>query len=230
MLLSPADCVVAVDEPKTAVVNVGEVAKTNAPLPCSSVTIADISEEVSIRAWLDGKTLAPRDHKVFDLLKRTYGSGFDHFLSHPHDNSGFYKNYRIYVFLRQAIMKKLNSWKLEGGSEEDDIEREKRKITEVAREVNLICSEFLKDITDNLKSVRVVDIEAKRGENEPPRSSPYRLLGQGIVRGAIDEFRGNMTQYSHIYEEMEILKEFLDDVVTQINSPYKVDEMFKEDT
>ncbi len=171
---------------------------------------AYISAEGSIKAWLTGKTLAPRDHKVFGLLKREFGSSFDSFLSHPEDNSGFYKNYRIRTVLRQQVGKMLNSWKGECNLEERE-KYEKRKITDVKREVDSIRSGLLKDVTDDLKLVRVTDIERRVEGQEPQRRT--RFLGEGVVRGMINELRGSMVNYSEVFEDMDVLKGFFKELM-----------------
>ena len=174
-----------------------------------------IPELPSIEAWIRGRTLAPRDHRVFRVLERELGDQFSEFISNPDDNNGFYKNYRIYVVLRQAVMKTLNHWRGIRGPLSTEETRRRSRIN-ISEEINTITSHFLKNVTENLKCVMVTEIEKGISQNrEYDARRRDRLLGEGVVRGIVQELSNNMKSFPEILEDFELLEGYFESAIMQ---------------
>lgn len=175
-----------------------------------------IPQNQAVELWLRGITLAPRDHDVFKILQKEMGEEFRAFISNPEDMNGFYRNYRIYTVIRQNIMKTLNSWKgLSKGERPDNIERDSR--INITREIDLIRSHFLKDITHTLKSVMVTEIEKIPDNRRYDLRRTDRLFGEGVIRREIPEVTNNMINYPQVCEDRALLEHYLDIIIA--NSP-----------
>jgi len=170
----------------------------------------------TVNNWIRGKTLAPRDHRTFEVLQEEFGPEFDKFVTTDLDDmSGFYKNYKIYVVMRQAIMRALNSWRGIGRPWEPSEERDTR--VNVTKEVHLIRSHFIRDITQTLKSVMITDIDRLSQGQAYDRRRKDRLMGEGIIRGEISELTSNMKDYNRVLEEMLILEDYFQKAVATTN-------------
>ncbi|MAH07720.1 hypothetical protein CMI38_05740 [Candidatus Pacearchaeota archaeon] len=168
---------------------------------------AKIPKIDAIKSWLKGETLAPKDRKIFSLLEARLGDEFNQFTSEPDDQNGFYRNYRIYVSMRQNIMRLLNNWK--GTTQKSDqSENGNGSIIDISTELSLIKSQFFNDVDENLKSVMVTKIEKPSYEQREKIKLKDNALGKGIIRGEIEKIKDERIDLKSLWQDYFILNSY----------------------
>jgi len=166
----------------------------------------------TIRSWLEGDTLAPQDWQAFRVLERGVNPAFGEFRGYDDDPQGMYFNYRMYVTLRRGIMRMLNHFRgtSVGGPE---VENQRDSRISLSPEFAIVAQHFMTNETEQYATGRVTRTERlvrKRIEKE--RDTNLRLV-DGIEIEEVPGFEGSLKGYQDIFEENEILEQYLEAVI-----------------
>jgi len=158
-----------------------------------------------IHGWLNGEVLAPRNWNLFAPLSVNINPLFNAFKEFDEDPKGMYFNYRLYVTIRQGVMRFLNQAKGFGG--EEGWNEADSKIS-LSPEFAIVFHHFLKDMNIDYAAARVTGIKKLEGrvtidglkrENE--------LIDQGVVKS--NKLQLPRKNYAEIFDDQTVLESYL---------------------
>jgi len=112
--------------------------------------------EWGVMNWIKGDVLAPRKWQAFDILKKI-NPEFEQFNIYDDNPKSIYFNYRIYVTIRQGIMRFLNKCKGEDTGQDTSEYKSEAKI-HISPEYQIILNHFIGDLTENYATARVTSV------------------------------------------------------------------------
>ncbi|MBI2543601.1 MAG: hypothetical protein HYW24_05465 [Candidatus Aenigmarchaeota archaeon] len=168
-----------------------------------------------IRNWLEGSVLAPRDWSLLQTLSRKLNPEFSSFEYGSGEPTSMYFNYRLYVTIRQGVMRYLNQAK---GKSSEEGWNEAENIISLTPEYQIVFSHFLKDLSISYASARVNNVTRmqKRRQIEYARKT-NRFLGEGIVRES-PRIKLSLKSFPELIEDEEILLAYLHAAVEDFDS------------
>jgi len=175
----------------------------------------------SIENWLKGEVIAPNDWKIFDALKDV-NSGFGQFVEYSQDSKSMYFNYRLYVVIRQGIMRYLNECR---GIHEEPYEEGVKRIS-LFPEYQIIFDHFMKNLNESLAVARITRIERLNNERKVKYIQDTNgFLSDGILTDEFDFAEKNLSTYLDLLRDTEILQFYTfascEDFEFPIKNPYK---------
>ncbi len=161
-----------------------------------------------VRNWLEGTVIAPRNWSLLETLSRNLNPEFSSFHYASEDPAGMYFNYRLYVVLRQGVMRFLNQAKgikATEGWEEGDY-----KIS-LTPEYQIVFDHFLKDFSTNYATARVTKVaKVDRQRQMEHLKETDRLLGNGIVTKLPLHLKLPQKNFPEVMEDDGILCRYLE--------------------
>jgi len=169
-----------------------------------------------INEWLRGKVLAPRNWNLFKHLAKEINPDFKLFKDGDEDPRSMYFNYRLYVSIRQGVMRFLNQSK---GLLGDEGWNEAENKISLSPEYAIVFDHFLKDLNMDYAAARINLIEKIDGRaNIDGLKKQDELIEQGVVLSSrINLPRKN---YKEIIEDQEILYMYLCSMIEDFDCGY----------
>jgi len=174
---------------------------------------------MGINGWLVGNVIAPRNWQIFKLLTKEINPAFEIFKDGDDKPDSMYFNYRLYVAIRQGVMRFLNQAK--GLPGEEGWKEAENKIS-LSPEYALVFNHFLKDINMNYAAARVTKVENVHGRFQIDGLKRDELIEQGVVKSStLNLPRKN---YQEVFEEQSILENYLRSALEDFDcGPIKID-------
>lgn len=164
--------------------------------------------ETGVGNWLRGETLAPSNWRIFNVLAQEINPEFREFEQYSDDPKGMYFNYRLYVVIRQGIMRYLNDCR---GTHEEPSESEPTpaKIS-LSPEYAIVFQHFMNDKDMTHATARVTGIETVKKKNleQVRRNNP--VLGDGVVKIEMERLTESLRDYQDILNFMEVLDGYIE--------------------
>ena len=160
---------------------------------------------VGLRNWLDGSTLYPfvkRD--LLPALQERVNPDFNTFVFASQDPNGIYFNYRLYVVVRQGVMRFLNQAR---GTVSTEEWKEGENRISLTPEYQIVFNHFLKEMDANYASARVIKT-SKITKIEQRRLLAEGQISSGIVKRT-NQLRLPQKTYREVLSDEALLKNYL---------------------
>lgn len=112
--------------------------------------------EWGVMNWIKGDVRAPRKWQAFDVLK-TINPEFEQFRIYDDNPKSMYFNYRVYVTIRQGIMRFLNKCKGTNTGQDTSEYTSDGKI-HISPEYQIVLNHFMGDLSENYATARVTSV------------------------------------------------------------------------
>lgn len=170
--------------------------------------------DTTIRNWIDGKTLSPRDWEAYKALSGI-NPIFNKFDSSNKDHDGYFFNYKLHTVIRQGVMRWLSNpyYKPPKGTHGP---KKKSLGIGLEDEINLVFNHFIRDVNNEYAVAQVLDMETIP-EGDP--RSQKKLHGVSLKKGI---FTGNLSglRKRPISEVIDSRNTFIDALYQIVDKSY----------
>lgn len=168
-----------------------------------------------VRNWVEGRVLFPRNWDLLDILSETLNPEFSSFGYGDADQKSMYFNYRLYVTVRQGVMRFLNQAR---GITPGEKGEEGEAIISLSPEYQIIFEHFMKDLGANYATARITGIdEIREEEHIKELKKRNKNLEEGIVRKSF-QFGFQQKTYPELFEDTATLTHYLSAIIECFDS------------
>ena len=159
-----------------------------------------------VRNWIEGRVIAPRNWSLLEVLAKNLNPGLSCYQYGSQSPDSLYFNYRLYVTIRQGVMRFLNQAR---GTPSDEGWKEGENLITITPEYQIVFNHFLKDLSINYAAARVMSVtrvNMRRQIESLKERNPH--IEAGIVRTSAD-LNFPRKSYSELMEDMGLLGSYI---------------------
>jgi hypothetical protein len=167
--------------------------------------------DTTTRKWLAGDVIAPSQWSNFRTLEKMVNSDFEQFKFADPDSESMYFNYRLYITIRQGVMRFLN--KAKGVRFKEDWSEAENRIS-LKPEFAIVFEHFMKDINADYASARVVS------SKKVDLPSQVIVQDQKVNRGIVINDSSIVfpeKKYVDVFGDMEIIENYITAMLEDYN-------------